>query len=140
MNVSIALVYVACYIPLDVDLPLIFFAVGFDTANKVYTCVGSPDVKTAYTSKADIGRSLAQLSLAALSPDLAANVPDNVRIFGSLLSYNEVRDTVQRVRNDLCIEPQAEIVIKIDDVELFKRQVKDRRMKEPAVDPSGHLR
>jgi len=113
---------------------------GFDTANLTYTSVGSPDKKTAITTKADIGRALAELSLLALSPESASSVPDDVRIAGENVSYRAVRDTVQRVREELGVEPRGEIVLKTEDYDTYKATVREEQLKKPAPGPLRHIR
>ncbi|KZT00209.1 NAD(P)-binding protein [Laetiporus sulphureus 93-53] len=112
---------------------------GFDTANLTYTCVGSPDKKTALTSKADVGRALAEFSLLALSPDYSARVPDDAHIAGGNASYREIRDIVQRVREELGVQPKGEIVIKSQDYETFRAKVREEEIKSPAPGPLRHI-
>jgi len=113
---------------------------GFDTANLTYTAVGSPDEKFAVTSKADIGRALAELSLLAFSPETASSVPNDVRIAGENVSYRQVRDIVQGVRNELGVEPKGEIVLKSEPLEPFKALVKEEQLKSPAPGPLRHIK
>lgn len=65
---------------------------GFHIAEQRIEVFGSPESKVAYTSKADIGRSVAQLSLLSLSSDakVAASVPEHVRIAGSNPSFTDI--------------------------------------------------
>ncbi len=67
-------------------------SVGFHLAEQRIEVFGSPESKVAYTSKADIGRSVAQLSLLSLSSDakVAASVPEHVRIAGSNPSFTDI--------------------------------------------------
>lgn len=113
---------------------------GFDTANLTYTCLGSPDTKLAFTGTPDIGRAVAVLSLLALSPDSSSRVPDYVRIVGEHLSYREVRDIVQRIRDKAGVEPRGEIALKSEDLEEFKKKVREQYLKEPPTLPTAHIR
>ncbi|KAH9858412.1 NmrA-like family-domain-containing protein [Lenzites betulinus] len=71
---------------------------GFDLQNNVFTPYGPASQKFATTSKADIGRATASLSLLALDPKTAASVPDLVRIAGSIVTFEDVRDIFARVK------------------------------------------
>ncbi|KAI0645564.1 hypothetical protein C8Q79DRAFT_911353 [Trametes meyenii] len=71
---------------------------GFDLQNNVFTPYGPASQRFAVTAKADIGRSVARLALLSLDPSTAAQVPDEVRIAGSIVSFEEVRDTFARVK------------------------------------------
>jgi len=82
---------------------------GFDHGKNVYTYVGSPDKKIAFTSKADIGRALAELSILALTSSNAVRVPDRLRICGSAISTEEARDIVQLVRKDFGVDSKIEL-------------------------------
>lgn len=92
------------------------------------------------TSKADIGRALAELSLLALSPETASRVPDDVHIAGTHASVEDVRDIVQRVRDELGVEPRSKIVLKTEDLETVRAQVRELVLKDPTVPPMGHLK
>ncbi|CCM05454.1 uncharacterized protein FIBRA_07674 [Fibroporia radiculosa] len=112
---------------------------GFDTANRVYTCIGSPDKKTAITGKVDIARALAELSLLALSPGTAAQVPDEARIAGDNVSYRDIRDIVQRVRGALGVQP-AEIALEEVELAPFREKVRTGELQEPHYGPLHHIR
>jgi len=67
---------------------------GLHFAEQRIEVFGSPERKVAYTSKGDIGRSVAELSLLSLSPDsaVAASVPEHIRIAGSSPSFTDIKD------------------------------------------------
>ncbi|KAH9949131.1 hypothetical protein B0H21DRAFT_729657 [Amylocystis lapponica] len=90
---------------------------GFDTATDTYTSIGSPTQRLTLTSKADIGRALAELALIALSPVSAERIPDDVRIAGTVVSFEDVRDTVQRVRVELGVPGHDTVHIQSEDLE-----------------------
>ena len=69
-------------------------SVGCDVENNTFDCIGSPAQRVTFTSRTDIGRALARLSALALEPLTAGKVPDEVRIAGTTVSYEEVRDAV----------------------------------------------
>lgn len=71
---------------------------GVDTQNNTYTTYGSPAQKLTATARADISRAVARLSLLALDSKTAANVPDEIRIAGDTVSYEDIRDIVARVK------------------------------------------
>jgi len=52
-------------------------SVGLDNEKKVYSCVGDPDQRITFTSKEDIGRALAELSILSMP---RSTVPDFVRL------------------------------------------------------------
>lgn len=76
--------------------------VGFQIAEQRIEAFGSPDSKVAYTSKVDIGRSVAQLSLLSLSsdPKIAATVPLHVRIAGSNPSFSDIKHIFEKAFPD----------------------------------------
>ncbi|KAM5542741.1 hypothetical protein V8D89_003702 [Ganoderma adspersum] len=71
---------------------------GFDVEKNQYVCIGPPNQRVAFTSTADIGRAAARLAVLALGPATAPNVPDHVRIAGSVVSYEDVRDLVAAIK------------------------------------------
>ncbi|PCH43147.1 hypothetical protein WOLCODRAFT_90172 [Wolfiporia cocos MD-104 SS10] len=113
---------------------------GFDHTSLTYTFVGSADAKTAVTAKADIGRSLAELSLLALSPESAARVPDDVRIAGQNVSYRQTKEIVERVRVELRVEPRGEITLKSLDLTEERAKLREAQLKSPAPGPLGHIK
>ena len=113
---------------------------GFDTANLTYTAVGSPDKKTAVTAKADIGRALAELTLLVLNPASAARVPDDVHIAGDNVSVREVRDIVQRARDEFGVQPAGEIKLQSVDLAAFKENLRKEQLEKPKPGPVDHLK
>lgn len=108
-------------------------SVGFnlDPERKI-TTYGSPSLRTAYTAKIDIGRSLVRLATLALSSDpaVSSTVPEHVRIAGSNLTLQEVKVIIAR-------ESGQEIAIEtldLDDLrESLKRDVLAGRVQEGEV-------
>ncbi|KAI0373209.1 NAD-P-binding protein [Pilatotrama ljubarskyi] len=86
---------IAVYTGLFLELALNPF-MGFDLENNVFTCIGPPSQKITFTSKADIGRALARLSELALGPLTANKVPEELRIAGTVVSYESIRDLIAR--------------------------------------------
>ena len=98
-------------------------AVGFDLQNNVFTPFGPATQKFATTSKTDIGRAVASLSLLVLDPETSASVPDDVRIAGSIVSFEDVRDVFARVKG----VPKGEI--KSVDLESVKGRLRAEKGK-----------
>ena len=94
---------------------------GIDLEKNTYLCYGSPKQKLSVTARVDIGRAVARLAILALTPDTASKVPDEVRIAGATTTYEEIRDTVARVKG----VPKAEITVK--DL----KQLKDSIRQDP---------
>ncbi|KAI0630223.1 hypothetical protein C8Q77DRAFT_249300 [Trametes polyzona] len=111
---------ISVYNSIFLDIVLSPF-IGFDLEKNVYTPYGSASAKFATTSKADIGRAVASLSLLALDPSSAASVPDEVRIAGSIVSFEDVRDIVARVKG---VAPGE---IKSEDAEKVKNQLREQK-------------
>lgn len=63
-----------------------------------FRCLGSAAVRSTYTALPDIGRAVARLALLALDPATAASVPADARVCGDVVSTEEIRDAVARVR------------------------------------------
>jgi len=108
---------------------------GFDIGNKIFTAVGSPTARVAFTSKADIGRTLAQLSILSMSPTTASTVPEHVRICGTLKSMDEIR---------LAMEKESGATINGRTLELgkFKNELKAAFLGGEAtlnLSPSQHI-
>lgn len=93
--------------------------VGFDIDNNVLTCFGPPTQIISFTSTADVGRALARLSTLALEPLTATQVPDELRISGSAVSYEEVRDLIAEAKGVQKGE------IKSEDLEKLKHKLRD---------------
>ena len=113
---------------------------GFDTANLTYTAVGSADKKTAVTAKADIGRALAELTLLVLNPANATRVPDDVHIAGDNVSVREVRDIVQRARDEFGVQPAGEIRLEVLDLAAFRENLKREHLARPKTGPGEHIK
>ena len=71
---------------------------GVDIKQNRYIALGDPKNRFAVTSEYDIGRALARLSILALDPATSASVPEDVRIAGQNLNYEDIRDAVARVK------------------------------------------
>jgi len=80
------------------------FLVGFDNAKKVYSCVGDPDQRITFTSKEDIGRALAELSILSMS---RLTVPDFVTLCGFTASFKEIKDAAARELGDIKLQSQS---------------------------------
>ncbi|KAH9919652.1 hypothetical protein B0H21DRAFT_767959 [Amylocystis lapponica] len=112
---------------------------AFDTANHVYTSVGAPTARFSLTSKADIGRALASLSLVALADP--SEVPGILRISGTTVSYAEAAEIVQRVCKEVGDEDQAKIVVKSEDAAAFRAATRSAQLSDPeGTGPLGHIR
>ncbi len=74
------------------------YTAGYDLENNTYSCVGSPAQRIAFTSTADIGRTVAELACLALNPETASHVGGAVRIAGTVVSYEDVRDMVAKIK------------------------------------------
>ncbi|KAI0324899.1 NAD(P)-binding protein [Cubamyces sp. BRFM 1775] len=120
---------IALYVGLFLEFVLTPY-MGVDLARNTYICVGSPGEKFTLTAAADIGRSIARLAILSLDQQTAARVPDDVRITGQAASYEEIRDTVARVKG----VPPAEVTTK--DLNQFKDDI----IQEPDKDFFGHLK
>lgn len=74
--------------------------VGFDIANNEFTAYGSPSQRVTFTSLRDIGRAVARLAILATDSDqsVARSVPDDVRIAGGTVTFEDVRDIAAQVR------------------------------------------
>ncbi|KZT64190.1 hypothetical protein DAEQUDRAFT_741441 [Daedalea quercina L-15889] len=113
--------------------------VGFGT-DKILTTAGLPDAKTAVTSMADIARALAELTLLSLNPETASSVPDDVRIAGSNASWQQVINIVQKVRDELNMEPRGEITVQGTDLAAFREKVRKEHLDKSQPHPFGHLK
>lgn len=96
-------------------------SVGIDIKANRYTALGDSKTKFAITSEYDIGRALAQLSILALDPKTSASVPEEVRIVGDNVNYEDIRDAVARVKG----VPTGQIVV--EDLAAHKKSVQDRK-------------
>ncbi|TFK86092.1 NAD-P-binding protein [Polyporus arcularius HHB13444] len=91
-NVKIVAVYSGLF------LEGAFRVTGYDLENNTYSCVGSPAQRIAFTSTADIGRTVAELACLALDSETASHVGGAVRIAGTVVSYEHVRDMVAKIK------------------------------------------
>ncbi|KAI0675004.1 NAD(P)-binding protein [Trametes maxima] len=98
---------------------------GIDVKSNTYTVYGPPTTRFSSTSKVDVGRAVVRFAMLSLDPMIASKVPDYVRIAGSTVSYEEVRDIVARVKD----VPRAEI--KSEDREALKEHIRQ--------DPGKHF-
>ncbi|KAF8588228.1 isoflavone reductase family protein [Ramaria rubella] len=71
---------------------------GFDTKNKHYTCIGSPETLVSFTSKGDMAQSIVQVVLQYFSSP--STLPDDIRIAGTTTSYNQIRQIMSRESNE----------------------------------------
>jgi len=108
---------------------------GFDIANGTFTACGSSSSLVAYTSKDDIGRALAQLSILSMasSTAVADTVPEYVRIAGSFRSVDQVKVLVERVSGKS---------VKIETLDLDKERsiLKEDSFSGKAKFPAEHIR
>nr|VWO94474.1 Nucleoside-diphosphate-sugar epimerase [Ganoderma boninense] len=88
---------IALYTSLFFELAMAHPVLGFDIANNEFTAYGSPTQRVSFTSLRDIGRAVARLAILSTNTD-AACVPDDVRIAGGTVTFEDVRDIVARVR------------------------------------------
>ncbi|KAI0648380.1 NAD-P-binding protein [Trametes meyenii] len=108
---------IALYTGLFFELGLSPF-LGFDLENNTFTSVGPSSQKVAFTSTADIGRALARLSMLALEPLMADKVPDEARISGDTITYEDVRDLAAQIKG----VPQG--VLKDEDLAQYKDKLR----------------
>ncbi|KAI0675930.1 hypothetical protein C8Q78DRAFT_1074896 [Trametes maxima] len=90
---------------------------GIDVEKNTYTCYGLPSQRFSTASIADVGRSIVRLAILASDSDTTSKVPDELRIAGSTISYEDVRDIVARVKG----LPKGKIVS--EDLERFKPDI-----------------
>ncbi|KAI0666953.1 NAD-P-binding protein [Trametes maxima] len=107
-----------------------FIVLGVDAEKNAYDVCGPPNQKFSLTSIEDIGRAIASLSVLALDPSAALNVPDAVRIAGYTTSFEDIRDTVARVKD----VPKG--VIKSKDLAMLKESLR----RDPGKDFAGYMR
>lgn len=109
---------------------------AFDADNLTFTFAGSPDSKLAVTAKSDIARSLAQLTLLAL---VSSSVPDVVRIAGQNLSYREIGQAVERVREEYELKPKN-VTLKAIDLEAYKIATREEQVRTGVSDLHRHIK
>ncbi|EIW60916.1 NAD-P-binding protein [Trametes versicolor FP-101664 SS1] len=108
---------IAVYTGLFIELSL--NVLGFDIDNNLFTCFGPSTQKVSFTSKADVGRALARLCTLALDPLTAPQVPDELRISGNAVTYEDVRDLIAEVKGVQKGE------IKSEELEKLKHKLRD---------------
>lgn len=115
--------------------------VGFDTAKRVFRCIGPSTVRCAYTSKGDIGRAVAQLSILCMSrSSLAETIPEFVRIAGTINNFNEIKDIWQSRRGQDSFRGDAAITIESVDIPKFRDEVKEGYINGSVKAPASHIR
>ncbi|RPD57576.1 NAD(P)-binding protein [Lentinus tigrinus ALCF2SS1-7] len=92
-------------------------ALGIDIEKNIYSPLGPGSLRIAVTAEDDIARSIARLAILSLDPTTASTVPTYVRITGQNVSYEEIRDTVARVKG----VPKGEI--KTYDLDEYKKNL-----------------
>ncbi|KAL1947247.1 hypothetical protein VTO73DRAFT_14208 [Trametes versicolor] len=108
-------VYTGLFIETVSECPFL----GFDIDNNLFTCFGRSTQKVSFTSKADVGRALARLCTLALEPLTAPQVPDELRISGNAVTYEDVRDLIAEAKGVQKGE------IKSEDLEKLKHKLRD---------------
>ncbi|PIL30677.1 hypothetical protein GSI_07381 [Ganoderma sinense ZZ0214-1] len=106
---------------------------GFDVEKNRYECIGPPNQRVAFTSTADIGRAVARLAILELALDhdtstlLMASVPEHVRIAGSVVSFEDVRDLVSEIKGG------AKGEIRSEDLAAHKKSLPGEREKAGSI-------
>ncbi|KAH8830140.1 hypothetical protein DL96DRAFT_1591726 [Flagelloscypha sp. PMI_526] len=104
---------------------------GMDIESATFTSLGPPEIHVSYTSKSDVGRALAELSiLTLLKPD---TVPDRVRITGDSLSMIEVAKLVEKFSN-------KSMSFKEEDVAKAKVIAQEDYQSGKTLDPAPFIR
>jgi hypothetical protein len=96
-----------------------------NTKKGVWESIGSSTVPSAYTSLADVGRSIA--SLARLPP---SEIPDHVRIAGANVSFKEASEAMTSVSGN-------KIDLKEVDLESYKKKTTESAT---GGDPAGFIK
>lgn len=107
--------------------------VGFDIDRSIFSAVGSTSTKFSVTSKSDIGRALAELSILCMSPANASEVPDHIRIAGDSISFEEVRVLVQE-------RTGREIELRTEDLVQYKLQLQETTIRDGEGRPAHWIR
>lgn len=115
----------------------IAFIVEFDAATLTFAFAGSPDSKLAITAKADIARSVAQLTLLALSPDLA--VPDVVYVAGQNASYREIGQAIEGVSGESGAE-RKKVTLNAADLESYKIAAREEEVRTGKPNILKHIK
>ncbi|KAI0648382.1 NAD-P-binding protein [Trametes meyenii] len=103
---------------------------GIDVEKNAYTCYGPPSQRFSTTSTADVGRSVVRLAALSLDPASALRVPEELRIVGSTVSYEDVRGIVARVKG------VARGEIESKDLTQFKNRIRQ----DPGQNYQDYLR
>ncbi len=103
-------------------IDLLHFAGGFGIPLHTFSCVGSPHTPISFTSKSDIGRVLAQLSILSMSfnSSAASGVPDSFRVGGTTKSYDDIKRVFEA--EDESHDRFTEI--KMTDLGIYRHEVK----------------
>ncbi|KAF9811087.1 hypothetical protein IEO21_06664 [Rhodonia placenta] len=109
----------------------------FDAATLTFAFAGSPDSKLAITAKADIARSVAQLTLLALSPDLA--VPDVVYVAGQNASYREIGQAIEGVSGESGAE-RKKVTLNAADLESYKIAAREEEVRTGKPNILKHIK
>ena len=107
--------------------------VGFDVAQETFTIYGSPETRVTFTSKKDIGKSIARLAFLSMSPS-ASSVPSHVRICGTAAS---AKDIAEAITDEV---PSKQIKIVGLKVEEEKLKLKEGYLSGEIVVPAMHIR
>ncbi|KAI0668414.1 hypothetical protein C8Q78DRAFT_1047045 [Trametes maxima] len=103
---------------------------GIDVEKNAYTCYGPPSQRFSTTSTADLGRAVIRLATLSLDPASASRVPDELRISGSTVSYEDVQGIVARVKG------VARGEIESKDLTQFKNRIRQ----DPGQNYQDYLR
>ncbi|OCH93284.1 NAD(P)-binding protein [Obba rivulosa] len=129
---------ISVYSGLFLEEALNFPALGFDHRKLTYTCIGPPTQRIAFTSKRDIGNTLAELALLSLSPPSATRVPDHVQIAGNVVSFEELRDIVRGVRQESGVDD--EVTVRSEDLKMTREALQDEMRRQPPLKPATFVR
>ncbi|EED77739.1 predicted protein, partial [Postia placenta Mad-698-R] len=109
----------------------------FDAATLTFAFAGSPDSKLAVTAKVDIARSVAQLTLLALSPDSA--VPDVVYVAGQNVSYREIGQAIEGVSEEFGLE-RKKVTLNAADLESYKIAAREEEVRSGKPNILKHIK
>ncbi|EMD41175.1 hypothetical protein CERSUDRAFT_121713 [Gelatoporia subvermispora B] len=129
---------ISVYCGLFLQETMSFPGLGFDHRNLTYTCIGPATQRITFTSKEDIGKTLAELALLSLSPPSAERVPDHVRVAGDVKSFEDVRDIVRGIRQECGVN--GDVMIHSEDLELTREALRDEMSKQPPLKPATFVR
>ncbi|KAH9857543.1 NAD-P-binding protein [Lenzites betulinus] len=83
-------------------------ALGFDAHNDAFSCFGSPAQRVTFCSMPIVAAALVKLSMLALEPSTSGTVPDELRIAGQTVGYEEMRDLVAEIKGSQKAEIRSE--------------------------------